>query len=236
MDNYQPIPVFGWFYNQFTLEGRGKTMVKILPHLAPLFQPGDRVLDLCCGAGPVAFYLEEQGAQVTGIDFSPELIELAQEEATRQGSQIEFIQGNAITYPLGDQVYDLIICLGNAVLDFPHQSFTLFRDHVHGALKPGGHLALEYIDGLSRVKAMSDPFEVVEQGVDGQVLRRFKGYDPASSVYHMEYSNLVSDEVYEYTGYIYTGPTIRIAMEVGFEHKDSIRLDEADFLDVYVKR
>jgi SAM-dependent methyltransferase len=236
MPQDRPIPPFDWFANQFTIEGRAAFIAQIGPHLTSLFKPGDRALDLCCGAGPTAFFLEEHGASVTAIDLAPGLIKLARAEALGRHSQIEFIQANVLTYPLGDGIYDLVICLGNAILDFPHESFPKFRDEVFGALKRGGRFALGYRDGLSRVADMSEPREVIEQGSEGQILRRFKEYDPALGAYKMEYRHLSRNETYEAVGYVYTGPLIRVVMEERFKFEQSIRLEKASFVDVYSKQ
>lgn len=232
----QSIPVFEWFSNQFTFEGRAEFVAQVGPYLTSLFQPGDRVLDLCCGAGPVSFFLEEQGAQVVGIDLVSTLITLACREATERGSKVNFIQANVLTHPLGDEIYDLVICLGNAVLDFPHQQFAQFRDNVFQALKAEGRFAIQYLDGVLRVARMSNPKEVVEQGVAGKVSRYFKEYDPARGAYLAEYRNLVSGETYEYTGYIYTVPMMRMMIEKRFALERSIRLSEESFLDIYLKQ
>lgn len=236
MTQDQPIAPFDWFANQFTIEARAEFLARIGPYLTSLFKHGDRVLDLCCGAGPVAFFLEEQGASVTGIDLAPSLIEMARQEADKRHSQAEFIQANVLTHPLGNQLYDLVVCLGNAILDFPHRSFPEFRDRVFQALKSGGHFVIGYRDGLLRVTDMSEPPEVIEQGLEGQVRRRFKEYDPVLGAYKMEYRHLSRNETYDAIGYVYTGPLIRIVMETRFEFEQSIRLDKASFLDVYSKR
>jgi SAM-dependent methyltransferase len=235
MTQDQPIPPFDWFANQFTSKRREEFIEKIHPYMKAYLKPGDRVVDLCCGAGPIAIFLEEQGAQVTGIDLAPGLIALARQEAVKRGAKTDFVQANVLTYPLGEGIYDLAVCFGNAILDFPHQSFPRFRDRVFDALKPGGHLILEYIDGLKRVAFMSEPKEVVEQGLDSQIVRRFKEYDPVIGAYKMEYRRLSTNETYEAAGYVYTGPLIRLLMEVKFEFVQSIRLDHS-FMDVYVKR
>ena len=231
----QPIAPFDWFANQFTSTRREEFIEKIYPHVNPYLKPGDRVVDLGCGAGSITIFLEEQGAQITGIDLAPGLIALAREEAIKRGAKADFIQANVLNYPLGDGIYDLAVCFGNPLTDFPHQSFPKFRDRVFNALKPGGYFILEYIDGLKRVAFMSEPEEVVEQGVDSRIVRRFKGYDPATSAYTMEYRRLSTNEVYECTEYVYVGPLIRLLMEVRFEFVRSIRLEHS-FLDVYIKR
>ena len=235
MTQDQPIAPFDWFANQFTSTRREEFIEKIYPHVNPYLKPGDRVVDLGCGAGSITIFLEEQGAQITGIDLAPGLIALAREEAIRRGAKADFIQANVLNTSLGKGIYDLAVCFGNPLTDFPHQSFPKFRDQVFNALKPGGHFILEYIDGLKRVAFLSQPEEVVEQGVDSRIVRRFKGYDPANSTYSMEYRRLSTNEVYECTEYVYVGPLIRLLMEVRFEFVQSIRLEQS-FLDVYIKR
>jgi len=235
MTQDQPIPPFDWFANQFTSERREEFIEMIYPHMRDYLKPGDRVVDLCCGAGPIAIFLEEQGAQVTGIDLAPGLIALARQEAIERGARAEFVQANVLTYPLGEEIYDLAVCFGNAILDFPHQSFPRFRDRVFHALKPGGNFILEHRDGLERVASMSNPRELVEQGVDSQIHRRFIEYDPVIGAFKMEYRRLSTDETYEATGYVYTAPLIRLLLEVRFEFVQSIRLDHS-FMDVYAKR
>jgi SAM-dependent methyltransferase len=140
-----------------------------------------------------------------------------------------------LNYPLGEEIYDLAVCFGNPLTDFPHQSFPKFRDQVFDALKPGGHFILEYIDGLNRVASMSEPKEVVEQGVDSQIMRRFIEYDPATGTYTMEFRKLSTNEIYECSEYVYIGPLVRLLMGMRFEFVESVRLGHS-FLDVYNKR
>jgi 2-polyprenyl-3-methyl-5-hydroxy-6-metoxy-1,4-benzoquinol methylase len=47
-------------------------------------QPGSRVLDLGCGVGRHAVPLAQLGHQVTGVDLSPRMLELAAELAGEQ--------------------------------------------------------------------------------------------------------------------------------------------------------
>jgi 2-polyprenyl-3-methyl-5-hydroxy-6-metoxy-1,4-benzoquinol methylase len=235
MTQDQPIAPFDWFANQFTSGRRDEFIEKIYPHVKSYLKPGDRVLDLGCGAGSITIFLEEQGAQITGIDLAPYLITLAREQAVKLGAQANFVQANVLTYPLGEEIYDLVVCFGNPITDFPHPIFPQFRDRVFDALKPGGHLILEYIDGLQRVALMSEPKEVIEQGFDSQIVRRFKGYDPTTSAYTMEFRRLSTNEICEITEYVYVGPLIRLLMEARFEFVQAIHLDHS-FIDVYLRR
>ena len=53
--------------------------VALVERLAP--QPGERWLDLGCGAGDVAFHAARAGAAVTASDLSPTLVETARRRA-----------------------------------------------------------------------------------------------------------------------------------------------------------
>ena len=235
MTEDQPIAVFDWFANQFTSTRQEEFIEKIYPHIKIYLKPGDRVVDLGCGAGSITIFLEEQGAQITGIDLAPRLIALAREESIKRKAKADFIQANFLNYPLGEGIYDRVVCFGNPLTDIPHQRFPQFRDTVFDALKSGGNLILEYVDGLERVGWMSEPKEVVEQGYDSQIVRHFKGYDSANSAYTMEFRRLSTNESCEVTEYVYLGPLIRLLMEAKFKFVQSIELDYS-FIDVYTKR
>jgi SAM-dependent methyltransferase len=47
-------------------------------HIDPLFQPGDRILDLGCGTGDDALHFAQRGVRVFGIDASEKMVEAAQ--------------------------------------------------------------------------------------------------------------------------------------------------------------
>jgi ubiquinone/menaquinone biosynthesis C-methylase UbiE len=236
MAERDPVQVFDWAIEELTPGTREEFASLIAPHLAPLYQAGDSVVDLCCGTGPVAFMLEAQGARVTGIDCAPGMIEQARQEAARRGSRVEFIQADVLALDLGEAMYDLGICLGNAVLDFPHEKFAGFRDNVHRALKPGGRLVIDYMDGVMTCARHRDPKEVVTQETPERIERCFKEYDPVLGSFLSEHRNLTRGETVQYRGYVYTGPLLRLAMEPRFDFERSIRLGEREFLDVYSKR
>ena len=54
--------------------------------VAAVVQPGDRVLDACCGTGDLAVAAEREGGVVTGLDFSERMLERA-----RRKSQLDHV-------------------------------------------------------------------------------------------------------------------------------------------------
>src|SRR3990170_3796072 len=66
--------------------------------------PGDRALDVATGTGDLAIELARRGAEVTGLDFSEPMLELARDKAPG----IEWVQGNALDLPYGDGEFDAV--------------------------------------------------------------------------------------------------------------------------------
>lgn len=67
--------------------------------------PGMVALDLCCGHGIVARALAAAGAEVTGVDFSPAMLEIAR----RSVSDVRFVEGDAMALPFEDASFDAVI-------------------------------------------------------------------------------------------------------------------------------
>src|SRR5216117_3267657 len=66
-------------------------------------QSGQRVLDVACGTGVVAITAARTGANVTGLDLTPELLERARENARIAGVDIEWHQGDVEQLPFADR-------------------------------------------------------------------------------------------------------------------------------------
>ncbi|GAH27702.1 unnamed protein product, partial [marine sediment metagenome] len=72
---------------------------------------GKRVLDIACGEGSVTRELARRGADMTAIDLSPAMIELATEEETRTPLGIRYQVGNSANMKtVEDASFDMVIC------------------------------------------------------------------------------------------------------------------------------
>src|SRR6478609_5031304 len=74
---------------------------------------GDNVLDICCGTGDVAFAFAAKGVKSTGLDFTREMIAVAER---RKGSMNQstsrtnptFIHGDAMNLPFAENSFDAV--------------------------------------------------------------------------------------------------------------------------------
>ena len=104
-------------------------------------QPGRRALDLCCGTGDIAFALARRGAEVTGLDFSSRMLEVAEarrlKRAKSKTQNLIFIQGDAEQIPFSDAMFDLVTVgygLRNLV------SWEKGLAEMHRVAKPGARI------------------------------------------------------------------------------------------------
>jgi MPBQ/MSBQ methyltransferase len=101
------------------------------------FKKGDRLLDVGCGlGGPARYFANRFGAHVTGIDLTPEYIEVATElsRRTHQSKVTTFEVGNARAMHYGDAHFDGAITM--------HVAMNIYdREGLYGevarVLKPG---------------------------------------------------------------------------------------------------
>jgi ubiquinone/menaquinone biosynthesis C-methylase UbiE len=94
-------------------------------------QAGGTVLDAACGTGRHSVELAQRGHQIIGVDYSPDMLELARKKLPRS----DFRQGDLSALPVGTGTVDTVICalalvhlpeLGGAMAEFAR------------VLRPGG--------------------------------------------------------------------------------------------------
>jgi demethylmenaquinone methyltransferase/2-methoxy-6-polyprenyl-1,4-benzoquinol methylase len=101
---------------------------------------GDRALDLCCGTGDLALALAQRGAETIGLDFSPQMLEVAEARQKNRKSQIanlKFLQGDAQQLPFPENSFD-IVTVGYGLRNLT--SWERGLDEMFRVAKPGARL------------------------------------------------------------------------------------------------
>jgi SAM-dependent methyltransferase len=70
---------------------------------------GMRVLDVACGSGNAALPAARRGAEVTGLDLVPELLEAGRAKAANADLDIEWVEGDAESLPFDDASFDRVL-------------------------------------------------------------------------------------------------------------------------------
>jgi len=129
------------------------------------------VLEVAPGPGYLAIEVAKLARfQVTGLDISRTMVEIARENATAAGVAVDFQHGDATAMPFAESSFDLIVC---------QAAFKNFRrpviafDEMHRVLRPGG---LAVIQDMRKEATTADiDREVRSQdlgGVNGFITRR----------------------------------------------------------------
>ncbi|MEP7024447.1 MAG: class I SAM-dependent methyltransferase [Actinomycetota bacterium] len=120
------------------LAGRVRPAAEIVVgYLAP--RPGEVVLDLGCGTGNAALIAASRGAQVTGVDPAPRLLEIARASAAAEGLCAGFVPGDGAHLPVPDGSVSAISSVFS-VIWVPDPAAAAAE--IARVLAPGGRIAL----------------------------------------------------------------------------------------------
>ena len=108
-----------------------------------------RALDIGCGSGVLTRSLRTLVPHVVGIDVNQPMIDLARSETDSSIENIEYILGDALTYPLKPASSDAIVC----VATLHHMDTAVALQRMRELLRPGGTLG---IIGLARSGTSQD--------------------------------------------------------------------------------
>lgn len=101
--------------------------------------PGMAVLDVACGTGNLALPASRAGADVTGIDIAPNLIEQAVANAAEEGLSARFEVGDAEDMPYDDGSFDLVMTMFGAMFA-PRPDVTAAE--LRRVCRSGGRIAM----------------------------------------------------------------------------------------------
>lgn len=100
---------FAKVYTAGSYPAYSRFMAERLPDtLGRLNYRAKNILDLACGEGTFALEAEELGFEVTGVDKSEEMVEIARKKASQKDSGANFLQGDMRELNLEAGEFDLV--------------------------------------------------------------------------------------------------------------------------------
>ena len=123
-------------------------------------RPGQRLLDVGCGAGREAIAFARAGLEIVGIDIAASMIARARDSARAAGLEIEFAVGEPLTWPATGAPFDAIYFSPGIYSHIPGRARrvrTMAR--LRTLLAPGGLIVVEPVLAqplrlLSRARAV----------------------------------------------------------------------------------
>lgn len=157
-----------------------------LPTEFAKMKEGDTVIDLGSGAGNDCFIARKVvGAtgKVIGVDFTPEMIKKARENAEKLNfHNVEFRQGDIEDLPVTSNIADVIV--SNCVLNLVPNKHKVISE-VYRALKPGGHFS---ISDIVLIGQMEDSWKQVAELYAGCV---------SGAIQKTEYLSIIQEAGFE---------------------------------------
>ena len=145
-----------------------------LPTAFAQIKAGDVVVDLGSGAGNDCFIARHETGptgKVIGIDFTPEMVEKARQNAEARGfNNVEFRQGDIEKMPITANVADVVV--SNCVLNLVPNKKAVMQE-VHRVLKPGGHFSISDVVLLGDLPAaLQQDAEMYAGCISGAIQRQ----------------------------------------------------------------
>lgn len=154
---------------------------------------GEPVLELACGSGRLTIPLARAGINISGLDLSEEMLNLARSKAAEAGVNVRFLQGDMRSFELGETFK--LICIPAQSLSHLHTRgevetcFAAVRRH----LADEGRFLIELFNPslpmLARETAIRHPvgrYKDPAKGSEMLVTEQVR-YDAASQINHLRW-------------------------------------------------
>ena len=123
-------------YDEFSRKYRLKDLQEYARLAAGHVHDGGSVLEIASGSGHFCIELAKLGKfNITGLDISNDIIELARMNAKQAGVMVDFQQGNASALQFPDMTFDFVFCSW-AIKNFKDPQNAIHE--MNRVLKPGG--------------------------------------------------------------------------------------------------
>lgn len=156
-------------------------------------KPGHSVLDLCCGQGRHSIALANTGINVTGVDLSEEMLDIARETSQHMATHPDFIQADMRKLPQTlngkfDAAINMFSSFGYLESEADDQAVL---HQIANALKPGGQMMLDLLN-REWVIRYNEPFEWQIKD-DGTIILEHRKLDLRASINHLTFTEVGPD-------------------------------------------
>jgi SAM-dependent methyltransferase len=154
-------------------------------------QPGEDVLDLCCGQGRHSVPVARSGVRVTGLDLAADYLVLAQNAAREAGVPLEAVHADMRAIPF-EARFDAVINMFSSFgyLESEEEDAKVLAS-IYRALKPGGRVLMDLIN---REWAVTNYVQNDwHEGADGTVYLEHREIDLPAGRNHVTFTAIAKD-------------------------------------------
>jgi SAM-dependent methyltransferase len=197
---------YGVAFSEFYGEEKTSREVEFLVETVGL-EKGCAVLDIPCGQGRHAKALAEVGYDVTGLDWSEDLLELANKKMNESEAGATFVQGDMRSFDLGRE-FDAVATLGNSFGYFDDRDNEEFVARVCAHLKTGGTFVLDLPNTAGMLRSPLGKSEFKFDG--GHVRTEAYEFDPRSMKLGIRWEIMAEEKEKQVEGFLrlYTLPEV----------------------------
>jgi len=148
------------------------------------------VLDVACGSGRHVFGLTSRGYKCTGLDYTPERVQIAKDRAKREGVSVKLLQADATRLKYENE-FDAVLALYILFLLPDDDDVLKCLCQIHRALRKGGILVCNIGNPFYKGKhwfsleAIYKGLRVIEErapGIHSTEIVRLRDFDPMHGV------------------------------------------------------
>ena len=151
------------WYDRNSRNNRIEEMRGYARAVASSVREGGSILEIAPGPGYLLIELAGMGRyRLTGLDISPDFIEIAKRNANEAGVAIDFREGNVSAIPFPDGAIDFVVCTA-AFKNFMEPVTAL--QEIHRVLRPGGKALIVDMNRYASKKAIRE--ELKNSGSSG---------------------------------------------------------------------
>ncbi|PWU00995.1 MAG: class I SAM-dependent methyltransferase [Bacteroidetes bacterium] len=150
------------WYDKNSRKSRMAEMQRYAHEVASHVSKNANILEVAPGPGYLSIELAKKGFSVTGVEISPDFVEIEKHNAKEANVSVDFKEGNAANLPCEDNFFDFIVCSA-AFKNFKDPVKVLYE--MHRVLKQGGTALIIDMD-----------YGATSEDIENEV-REMKGFD-----------------------------------------------------------
>ncbi len=181
---------------------------------------GQKLCEFACGTANISMILSRRGFDVTGLDSSGEMLEIAKTKLAMKKSNVRLIHHDMVDYG-GKEEFERAVCVYDSMNYISTEDGVgRFFQSVYGSLKPGG---LFVFDASLESNSLNDSSLFVQHGKhNGIYYHRKSHYDSKERIHTTRVRVRVNGRVVEeiHREYVYDLDVIRrLFKAAGFEER-----------------